>query len=235
MRICSITPCPGDQLILRWYETDHSAASDIKSSADTAPSVTSRMRIKCARRGIRPFTYREIAACRTPIFSANPACDMPLLERNSESFMLPTYQSGIGFQAQYTKAGLDGVAASQYHYGMGTAGWQALRKHREQRGLSQGALAAAIGSQQSQISRWERDPTLPDGEPRKIGVDWAVRLGNFFGVRPAVFRPEMDDPTGSFDELLQDAPAELREAIYRDVVKTLVKRAQEAAHKDDAG
>lgn len=41
MRLCSITPCPGDQPILRLYETDHSAASGIKSSAVTAPPDTS--------------------------------------------------------------------------------------------------------------------------------------------------------------------------------------------------
>lgn len=126
------------------------------------------------------------------------------------------------FQGAHTTLVLEQSAGVPYHVGMKETGGQALARFRKTTELSQELFADLVGTQQSQISRWERGR-------RKIPVDWAVRLGNHFGVKPVTFRPEMDDPQNSFDELLVDADPALREMLYRKVVEELVKAAMSKA------
>lgn len=117
---------------------------------------------------------------------------------------------------------LDPPGQVPYHPGMKECGWRALKRLREKTGLSQEKFAELLGTQQSQISRWEK-PLEKRG--RKIPVHWAVAFGKHFEVKPVTFRPEMDDPQNSFDELLVDADPALREMLYRKVVEELVKAA----------
>ena len=219
MRLCSITPLGGGWYRLRWYGADHSAALNKKSSAVTAPFVTSLIRSKCSGRGIRsPATYREIAACSTPTISPNLACEISLSARNSESFMPRPYHTGMSGQELYTSLVLDGNGGLQYHVGMSE-----LRKLREKKGLSQDALAEAIGTQQPQVSRWE----LPKGHPKRRlpPIKWAKRLAEFFNVSLTVFRPDIEEASGSIDALIKYESSEMREAVFRAVVETLLRRA----------
>lgn len=96
-----------------------------------------------------------------------------------------------------TRLVLDNDANHLYHIGMNE-----LRRFREAAGLSQTELAEKIDSQQSQISRWEKNE-------REIPFDWAFKFGIFFDCHPGKFRPEL--LTDELDVLLVEHPEIKRE------------------------
>lgn len=57
-----------------------------------------------------------------------------------------------------------------------------LRRARKARGLSQGALARAVGSTQQQIGRLEKDD-------RTLDIEWARRLAPPLGIEPLDLKP----------------------------------------------
>lgn len=107
-----------------------------------------------------------------------------------------------------TKLVLDNDANDLYHIGMNE-----LRRLREAAGLSQTELAEKIDSQQSQISRWEKNV-------REIPFDWAFKFGIFFDCHPGTFRTEL--LTDELDVLLVKYPEIKREV--RDYAEFLLRK-----------
>lgn len=130
--------------------------------------------------------------------------------------MHPQYHTGMELQAPYTNLGLDGFAAPQYRIGMSE-----IRRLRIEAGVSQETLAKDIGTQQSQIARWEHPPTHPDF--RRPSLRWAKALAARFRVSLYVIRPDFEDTKGSLDKLLKDEPPEIREQCYQAVVERLLQ------------
>ena len=50
-----------------------------------------------------------------------------------------------------------------------------LKRHREERGLSQYELAKKIGTSHQNINRWESGEVLPS-------IDFCVKLAEFYGI-----------------------------------------------------
>jgi DNA-binding XRE family transcriptional regulator len=180
MRLVSLTPDATGKLITRTYEAK-------KSSAVTAPSVASRILERCSRRGMRtPATYRDTAACSTPISSANLPCEMPLSAKKSASFMPSTYHTGMSEQELYAKLDLDNWGRGQYHNGM-----SALSELREEMGrrlgreVTQTEVGNTIGVTQATISRYE------DGT-RKVPFERALALSKFYKVKIGRLVPALE-------------------------------------------
>jgi transcriptional regulator with XRE-family HTH domain len=219
LRLKSITPLTSGELEVHIYTVeDYAAASDMKSSAVTTPPVASRIASRWARRGIRPATYRDTAACVTPIFAAKSACDSLLRARNLASVMPTRYHNGMATQALHTKLGLDSDFRVKYRNGMNP-----LRAFREKAGLSQQQLAEKAGTSQPQIVRLEKEPDEDDY--REMTVSWALRLAPPLGITPIELFPQLLESlrSDSIDALLVGVSSEVREAAYRSVVETLTK------------
>jgi transcriptional regulator with XRE-family HTH domain len=94
-------------------------------------------------------------------------------------------------QAENTKTELAIPTALQYHFGMSR-----LKHFREQKGLTQSALADLAGTTQPQVQRLEA------GE-RKLTREWATKLAPFLGVsaKELLFDEEVLAATKSASEL----------------------------------
>ncbi|MCZ8100737.1 MAG: helix-turn-helix transcriptional regulator [Burkholderiales bacterium] len=89
-----------------------------------------------------------------------------------------------------------------------------LREWREHRGLTQDQLAQRVGRSKGQISGWESGSR---GLRQSVAAELAVALGISIND---LYR---DPIAPSADELLRNAPAEVRELAI-DLIKVLLKR-----------
>lgn len=92
----------------------------------------------------------------------------------------------------YANPVLDNNGKDLYHYGMNELG-----RLRRKAKLTQTELAEKLGTQQAQISRWEKNTRL-------MPFAWAFKAGEFFGVHPGKFRSEL--LREGLDALLADYP-----------------------------
>lgn len=220
MRLTCITPLTSGLVEVHTYENgDHAAASvDMKSFAVTTPLVASRIASRWGRRGIRPATYRDTAACEMPTRSAKSACVSLLRARNLASVMSDQYHTGMITQAPHTNSALDCVFWVKYRNGMNP-----LRGLRKKAKLSQQKLGDLAGTTQPTIQRLEKEPH--EKNYRKMTVHWAQKLAPHLGVLPIRLLPQLltTPETDSIDELLEGASPEIRQKAYRSVLKALAE------------
>lgn len=90
---------------------------------------------------------------------------------------------------------------------------------REQHDLTQTEFAKKIGSQQPQVSRWEK------GE-RGIPLRKAVVIASVFNISIRRLLPEVDQgEPGGIDELLETQPEDVRARAYKAVLAVVMKAA----------
>jgi len=111
---------------------------------------------------------------------------------------------------------LDGGLAARYRIGMNK-----LRLHREKAKLSQGALAKKIGTHQSKISLWEKEPH-EDGY-RLIPLAKAKEAATILNCLLTELRPDLLTAK-SIDVLLEGAPQAIREDIRNYAIFRLGQR-----------
>jgi transcriptional regulator with XRE-family HTH domain len=104
----------------------------------------------------------------------------------------------------------------QYRIGMNK-----LRAFREKAGLSQAQLAKAVGSYQSRIAAFEKNPGS-DGY-RRVPLETAREIAVVLDCMLTDLRPDLLS-TGSIDVLLEGSPKELRDEIRDYAIYKLAQR-----------
>lgn len=91
-------------------------------------------------------------------------------------------------------------------------GMSRLRELRERAKLTQGQLAARLGTQQPQVARWEKDEDDP--KFRRIPLPYARKATKIFECMLWELRPDILSDK-SIDLLLEGAPDALRQEVLR--------------------
>ena len=88
--------------------------------------------------------------------------------------------------------------------------------------MSQRQFAVLLGTQQPQVSRWERwgDQSVPDA--RQIPWYWARRAAAILKVRPIDLRPDFQHMR-SLDLMIEGAPESVQDRIWA-IVRTELER-----------